>query len=361
MSSSKFTILLNTRLFKTLNAFKVAVAGSVILTSLMTLTYVDKDWVLDSNYHFFFTFFTNTTIIFSIIGYSFLIIRSQLQPRWKNVFVIVGSMAIAVVVSLLSNQLHILIYNSDRLSKPDSLNLTHDIIIAIVSVIFSLTLYIMSRRHQFRIEREQLQTENILVRYESLEKQLDPHFLFNSLNTLSGLIGNDENKAQIYLQHLASTYRYIMQNRRLVDLEEELQFTKTYYEMMQIRYGDNVHITQNIDQKLFRHQIIPISIQLLIENAFKHNIVSGRHPLSISLSTTDDGYFMVSNAIQPKQETSSSTGLGLANLAKRYELLCDKNIIISDHDGIFSVKIPIIDPKEASKILNRLHNNKITR
>ena len=360
MPSNKITILLNSRLFKTKNALKVAIFGSIILTCLMTLAHIDKNWVLDNNFHTLFTFIINITIFFSILSYSFFIIRSQIQPKWKHTFVALGAIAIAVVLSLLSNWVHTSLYNSDRLSNSSSINLTHDIIIAILTTVFSLTLYNMSRRHQFRIEKEQLQTENLMVRYESLEKQLDPHFLFNSLNTLSGLIGNDDDKAQIYLQQLASTYRYIMQNQRLVDLEEELRFTKTYYEMMQIRYGDNVRVEQNIDKKLLHHLIIPISIQPLVENALKHNIVSSRHPLSISLSTTEEGYFRVSNVIQPKQETSDGTGLGLANLAKRYELLCGKEITISDHDGIFSVEIPIIDPAEGTKILNKLQNNKST-
>lgn len=354
MPSTKLQKVLNSRLFGTRNALVEALTGSTFITGMMFLAHLDNNWVIDKNFHPLFTFIFNTTIIFAVLGYSFIIIRSQMKVKWKYIFVIAGSILITIVLSLLSNKIHTSVYNGQRLSEPSSINMTRDIAIAIITILFALILYNLYRRHRFRIETEQLQTENVIVRYEALENQLDPHFLFNSLNTLSGLIGNDDDKAHIYLQQLASTYRYIMQNRKLVDLNEELLFVKSYCEMMKIRYGDNITFERHIDTRLLHYQIIPISIQLLIENALKHNIISNRYPLTIILSTTDEETFRVSNVMQPKQEDTNGVGLGLANLAKRYELLCGKEITISDKDGVFSVEVPILNPNEVTKIIDRL-------
>ena len=235
------------------------------------------------------------------------------------------------------------------LTRIDSINWTRDIVIALIAVLIPMILYSVIRRQQLMLGKKQLETENLMVRYEALEHQMDPHFLFNSLNTLSGLIGSDDDKAQTYLHQLASTYRYIMQNRRLVELSEELKFVDSYCELMMIRYGDNIHFERDIDSRYLHYQIIPISIQLLIENALKHNVVSSRHPLTINLSTTASGAFRVSNVICNKQEADSGFGLGLANLAKRYQLLCDSDISISDRDGIFAVDIPLLDPQHKIK------------
>ena len=338
--------------FSAQKALVIAAVGGVLLTGMMTLAHVSKGWVLD---HLVFTLSSNIVLLFAILLFNFSIIKSRLTPGWKYALGIVGSVAVAVLVSALSGWLHILIYDNMRLSDPDSINFTRDIVVALVALLISLLLYNLTRRQQMRLEKEQLLSENLMVRYEALENQLDPHFLFNSLNTLSGLIGTDDERAQQYLQQLASTYRYIIQGKRLVTLEEELNFTHSYCLMMQIRYGDNLHIDNRINSKYLRHSIIPISIQLLIENALKHNVVSDRHPLTIIIESTPNGTIRVSNVMKPKQEEHNGTGLGLANLTKRYQLLCQQEIFITKQDNIFAVEVPLLDPLEAAEIISRIH------
>ena len=356
----KMQTIRNSSLFGLHSALMIALVGSLFLTGIILLNHTDEQWVVDSNFHFLFTFTANAILLFSVLVHTYGIIKSQLTVTWKYLLGGIGSIVIALLFSFLSGKLHIFIYGSQLLSDAISVNLIRDIVIAIIAILISLTLYNITRRQQLLLEKEKLETEKLMVRYEALEKQLDPHFLFNSLNTLSGLIGNDDDKAQTYLRQLASTYRYIMQSRRLVDLDEELQFVKSYCEMIKIRYGDNITFERHIDTRLLHHQIIPISIQLLIENALKHNIVSGRYPLTIILSTTEENTFRVSNMMRPKQEENNNTGLGLANLDKRYQLLCDKTITISDRDGIFAVEVPLLDPHEAAKIVDRLQIIKTT-
>ena len=338
--------------FRAINAFWIAIVGGLMLTAISLLAHVQSGWRLDSNFHFVYSLAVNFLLMFIILVSNFNVIKSnRLTLRWKYVVGIGSSIIVAVLFSAIAGWIHRILYDNIRLSDPDSVNLTRDIIVAAFALLISIVLYSITRRQQVTLEKEKLQTENLMVRYEALEKQIDPHFLFNSLNTLSGLIGNDDNKAQQYLHQLASSYRYIMQAKRLVTLEDELNFVDSYSQMMQIRYGENLKIERKVDSRYLHYQLIPISLQHLMENALKHNTISGRYPLTITLETTKNGNFRVSNPIRPKQEDVGNSGLGLANLRKRYQMLGQKDIIISNTDSTFSVEIPLIEPLQAAKII----------
>lgn len=338
--------------FRAINAFWIAIVGGLMLTAISLLAHVQSGWRLDSNFHFVYSLAVNFLLMFIILVSNFNVIKSnRLTLRWKYVVGIGSSIIVAVLFSAIAGWIHRILYDNIRFSDPDSVNLTRDIIVATFAVLISIVLYSITRRQQVTLEKEKLQTENLMVRYEALEKQIDPHFLFNSLNTLSGLIGNDDNKAQQYLHQLASSYRYIMQAKRLVTLEDELNFVDSYSQMMQIRYGGNLKIERKVDSRYLHYQLIPISLQHLMENALKHNTISGRYPLTITLETTKNGNFRVSNPIRPKQEDVGNSGLGLANLRKRYQMLGQKDIVISNTDSTFSVEIPLIEPLQAAKII----------
>lgn len=337
------------------NALIIALFGGLLLTGLMVLAHVDENWVFDKNIHVVYQLSVNIIIIFVVLIYLFYIIKTVIHPSGQIVASIVGTLIITIVLSLISSMLRQTLYKDNLFFDGHDINLVRDILVAFVAGLITLLLYNITSRLQISIEKEQLQNENLMVRYEALENQLDPHFLFNSLNTLSGLIGTDDTRAQNYLRQLASTYRYTMQGKRIVTLEEELEFVKSYCLMMQIRFGKNLEFIRNIDRSLLQYNIIPISIQLLIENALKHNIVSDRYPLTIYLNTTSKPSFVVSNQIRPKQEVSTGTGVGLANLSKRYKLLSNQEIVITQIDNTFSVEIPLIEPTEATKLMEKLY------
>lgn len=341
--------------FRAINAFWIAIVGGLLLTAVSMLAHVQPDWTLESTFHPAYSFSVNFLLLFIILILNFNIIKStRLTVRWKYVVGIFLSIVIAALFSVLAGWLHRLIYDNIRLSDDDSINLMRDIVVAVFAILISIVLYILTQRQQNNLEREKLQTENLMVRFEALESQMDPHFLFNSLNTLSGLIGNDDSKAQKYLLQLASTYRYIMQGKRIVTLEDELAFVDSYCQMMQIRYGGNLRIERNIESRYLHYQLIPISLQHLMENALKHNIISDRYPLTIKIETTPRATISVSNPIHLKQEDTINSGLGLANLSKRYQLLCQQDIVISNVDDTFSVEIPLIEPAQAAKILTTM-------
>jgi LytS/YehU family sensor histidine kinase len=182
------------------------------------------------------------------------------------------------------------------------------------------------------------------TRFLALRNQVDPHFLFNSLNTLSLLVKTDAAKAEEYVQQLSYVFRYTLQNKDVITLEEELKFTRAYCRLMQIRYGDSLRFEYRVDERCNDCPVIPISLQTLVENAIKHNIVSKRQPLVISIFTTESS-ICVSNPIQPKQEPEGGESIGLANLVERYRLLWNREISIRCADGLFLVEIPIIRKK----------------
>ena len=196
---------------------------------------------------------------------------------------------------------------------------------------------------QQAIEREQkLREENLRYRYRTLKTQINPHFLFNSLNTLSEMVYTDAGKADNYIQKLAGIYRFILDNEEtdLLLLNEELAFVEHYFSLQKERYGDKIELVVSVENP-DKFKIIPISLQILIENALKHNSSSKEKPLKITVSA-DNGYLIVSNNIQKKNILSDSSGTGLLNLKERVKLIMNKEMLISQTNGQFIVELPLI-------------------
>ena len=209
--------------------------------------------------------------------------------------------------------------------------------ILLASVFFFYTIW------QKGIDREQqLREENLKYRYRNLKSQVNPHFLFNSLNTLSEIVYDDVKKADNYIQRLSGIYRYILDNENtdLVSLEEELDFVEKYFGLQKER--DNGKISLEIDIKdPDRYRIIPVSLQLLVENALKHNSISLEKPLEIHIHNTDE-YVIVSNTLQRKSIIENSTHTGLSNLRERVKLIMNKEIIVEEKNDRFNVKLPVL-------------------
>ncbi|WP_455082049.1 sensor histidine kinase [Porphyromonas endodontalis] len=231
-----------------------------------------------------------------------------------------------------------------------------DLVILVVTFLFTMTIYLMKQNHLAVVGMQKLDFENLQNRYTALKNQTDPHFLFNCLNTLNGLIGRDDRRAQEYVQELAMVFRHTMRDKVVVRLSEELEFVKSYLYLMCIRYFDGLKVVWHIDDKYLDYYVIPSGLQILVENAIKHNIASAKIPLTISISTKEDK-IVVENKLQLReQSTSSSTGVGLDNLMEQYRLVFGKDIDIISKDGQFSVSLPLIksldqlEPKAKSLI-----------
>lgn len=191
---------------------------------------------------------------------------------------------------------------------------------------------------------ESLARESVQSQLDVLKNQLDPHFLFNSLNTLAALIDDENIDAQQYLERLSDVYRYVLVSRmkNTVPLEEEMAFLDAYIYLNKIRFRDNLQVEKQLSPDAYRQYVTPLSLQILIENAIKHNVVSKENPLKIKIQQQTDGYLMVENNIQEKTILEKSTRVGLQNIINRYSLLTDRQVEIIRSSELFTVRIPLL-------------------
>lgn len=194
---------------------------------------------------------------------------------------------------------------------------------------------------------EQLQNAGVQSQLEALQSQLDPHFLFNSLNTLSAIIEPNNEPAQQFVEQLSDVYRYVLlaRERTTVPLSEELAFVDTYLALHKVRFRDNLRVTQHVPTEALGQLVAPLSIQLLVENALKHNVASREHPLELRLTADlSAGCFLVENTLRPRTAgLAPGTGTGLRNVQYRYELLrAPQPVKVSATDGWFRVCLPLL-------------------
>jgi two-component system, LytTR family, sensor kinase len=201
-----------------------------------------------------------------------------------------------------------------------------------------------SRRWRFSVMRaEVLKRAALRAQYESLKNQVNPHFLFNSLNTLTGLIEENSELAIRFVHDMASVYRYVLQSKdsKLVTLEQELKFTQTYVFLLKTRFGESLKAEFNVPAEEIKKSIPPLSLQILVENAVKHNIMSREKPLYIEVSA-GNGTLTVSNKLQLKPVIEEYAKLGLSNIRDRYSELSKAAVQIINDEHSFTVKLPLV-------------------
>jgi len=192
---------------------------------------------------------------------------------------------------------------------------------------------------------EKLNRERIESQFEVLKNQVNPHFLFNSFNTLISVIENDKEKAVDYVMRLSDFFRSILAVREidLISLREELELVGNYIFLQQKRYGGNFIVDVSIPEVLIEECMIPpLSLQILLENCLKHNAVSSESPLKCEIYTEDDTSLIVRNNINPKFEKDPSTGIGLQNVRSRFRIITGNKIDVQEKDGYFVVRLPLI-------------------
>lgn len=220
---------------------------------------------------------------------------------------------------------------------------------SIVPITFLLTLY--ESRHflnewKLNVQKtESLARVKLETQFEALKKQLDPHFLFNSLNTLASLIEVTNEPAQSYLERLSDVYRYVLETRGkpTVTVEEEMEFLQAYIYLVKTRFRDNLQVENELPTQVYGQHIPALSLQLLLENAIKHNVVSRDRPLKIRIFESE-GCIHIENNKQLKKSLARSTKTGLQNIMHRYQLLSAQNIEILNNDALFRVSLPLLQP-----------------
>jgi two-component system LytT family sensor kinase len=204
-------------------------------------------------------------------------------------------------------------------------------------------IYFFNKRYREKeIETARLKTLNITARYEVLNNQINPHFLFNNLNVLSTLMHKDINAADDYLQKLSEIYRYLLQtkDKELVTLGEELNFLNDYLSLLSIRFKEALLVDLSITDESKQYYLPPVVLQLLLENVVKHNYFTKEEPVTVNIHSEEDR-LIISNNIRAKKQKSFSSAIGLNNISERYQFL-DKSISVENHKDLFKVTLPLI-------------------
>lgn len=219
------------------------------------------------------------------------------------------------------------------------------VITVIISLVFH-TIYFYSALTEKKVKEQQIVAKTETAKFESLKSQIDPHFLFNSLNVLTSLIGENPIAAEKFTTKLSKVYRYVLEqkNKDLIDLDEELLFAKTYMELLKMRFENAV--TFDIPEKASNPElkIIPLSLQLLLENTIKHNVVSEENPLKVKI-VEENGYLYITNNYNPKAVLEKGTKVGLKNIVERYQLITLKKVSVEKTATNFTVKLPLLTQK----------------
>jgi two-component system LytT family sensor kinase len=192
------------------------------------------------------------------------------------------------------------------------------------------------------VRSAELEKERAQVQFDNLKNQLNPHFLFNSLTSLNSLIVDNPQLASDFLQQLSKVYRYVLQsNNDLVSLETELAFIKRYVHLLGTRFQEGLKVEFTMSEDALERKIAPVTLQVLIENAIKHNIISAQKPLHIRVFD-DGGYLSVANNVQRKTLVESSNKQGLQNLVQLYSYLDTRPVVVAEQNNVFCVKIPLL-------------------
>lgn len=193
------------------------------------------------------------------------------------------------------------------------------------------------------IKYEEMKKENIASQYEALKSQIDPHFFFNSLNVVSSLIDEDSSLAQRFIKELASTYRYILQQKdsELSSLAEEIKFVEKYVFLQKIRFENAVSLNVNIKDDILSQKVVSLALQIIFENIFKHNAVSEDTPVVIDVYE-DNNFLVVRNNVNNKISDVVSNNIGLENIKARYSFFSDEKIVVEKNNEYFEIKLPLL-------------------
>ncbi len=290
-----------------------------------------------------------------LLGYSNYYFFAYLEKfNWKKeeglkriVIGVLGSAVISLIGLFILNGFTYIIYK--RISWIDFLqaqrwgNYSFGLWITLTIVITFHFVYFYNRYQQNKIKEQKVIANTANAQFESLKNQIDPHFLFNSLNVLTSLIEENPDNAQRFTVSLSKIYRYVLEqkDKELVPVEEELEFAKTYMNLLKMRFENSINFEIPDYANHPDAKVVPLSLQLLLENTIKHNTVSESKPLHIKI-IIEDNYLVVQNNLQKKEVLQTRKGVGLQNIVNRYGILTKRNVLIDESEAVFKVKIPIL-------------------
>lgn len=331
-----------------LNLFFIVVVVIILIYSYYMGENVGElfaDSLSDSFYYVksLVSFVVNTLMLYLFFRIEFWILNRHSDGRKRLYLFLLFLLPLVCIVSTLVSQITGIWMKGILTGYQYSIiHFIKDLILFFASTFVTYLIYLLNSNQERIEENKNLTIENLKNRYNALKSQTDPHFLFNSLNSLNGLIGYDNDRAHEYLMQLSSVFRYTMQERLVVKLSDELEYTNSYIYLMKIRHGEALIVTIDIKETHQDYYILPSAIQTLVENAIKHNVVSLQKPLNLRIEMSVNDSIIVENNIQPRLKVREGNGVGLSNLNERYWLMFRENIHIEVTDTFFRVEVPLI-------------------
>ncbi|MFD2587006.1 2TM domain-containing protein [Croceitalea marina] len=272
------------------------------------------------------------------------------DPKKRLWFGAIGSIVITIVVFAILRYFLTFYYTGRSLGefieKEEFTPYLIALIITLIASLFIHAFYFYRALQKKQVKEQKIIAGTASARFDALKNQLDPHFLFNSLNVLTSLIEEDPHQAQKFTTSLSKVYRYVLEqkNKDLVTVDEELNFARTYVRLLKMRFEDSIVFEIPEASSDPEAKIVPLSLQLLLENAVKHNVVTSSRPLHISVFE-ENGNLVVKNNLQEKQVVKKSSGVGLQNIRQRYDILTDRKVSIDKKTDEFSVALPMLSKK----------------
>lgn len=314
----------------------------VFLTSKGSISFVDLGENVLRSYPF----------VLGIAYVDYLLVKYIYRTKWlcsnliiRILFELVALSILAVLFLLMGNLPFK--YNSD-LAEYFNLVFNGKAVMPVIMMnIFTITIiefFVLNQQSKQReIEFERLQTDNLKMQYQQLKGQINPHFLFNSLNALVSLINKDPERATAYTKKLSEVYRYVLTHDRQdsIKISDEIAFIRNYTDILYIRFEKGLQVEIDVSKQDADREISPMALQVLVENAVKHNVVSVSKPLQVTIST-DGEYLTVTNNVSPRLRVEESTGIGLKNLSEKYKIIVNKDIVVENNSLQFIVKIPLL-------------------
>ncbi|AZI33547.1 2TM domain-containing protein [Kaistella carnis] len=275
------------------------------------------------------------------------------NTRKRTILGIIGTLLVNVVLVFFCNYVNFIIFQhrnsahffSGAMGTSNWLTIN---VALLISAILHAKGFVEAWKSSTKQEvvQQKLIAKSANAQFESLKNQLDPHFLFNSLNVLSSLIDENPGQAQRFTASMSKIYRYVLEqkDKELVTVEEEINFAKTYCDLLKTRFEDSVSFDFNVNEKDLKSYVVPLSLQLLLENCIKHNFATSSKPLHIKIYS-ENGNLFIENNLHQREQVKESAGIGLANIVQRYSLLTKQNVFIEKSATFFRVKIPILTQK----------------
>lgn len=330
---------------------KISIGITLVIT-VLKFVFTGFDYSHFTNVESLSIIFSHVVVL-TVVNVVFFHLMAQ-KFDWKNqgkkrlVIGIVGSVFLTMLAFIICRIIY-LVYIDKRypinefLDQQDLGKYLITFLLVVAITLFFQVFNFYKNVQENKVKEQQIIAGTASAKFDALKNQLDPHFLFNSLNVLTSLIDENPETAQKFTTSLSKVYRYVLEqkNKELVSVEEELKFAETYIGLLKMRFENSIqfHVSKAISNP--EAKIIPLSLQLLLENAVKHNMISEENPLIINIYEKD-GNLMVKNNLQHKNVLHKSSGIGLLNIKQRYDLLTSREVLIHKNEQYFEVGLPML-------------------